>query len=154
MARSNRQLTQFAVNKLRQYIALGPDRFEDEQAGNTAVRFFACDKCHRRSVQVWLYEEKVLEMVVNPFNSHNIVGMLIFSGNFYDSKGRPSRTTRERLNGLLDFLGTQEIIPSGIRVFLREDGTCCVGKGNACKQFNIENPSVGLLAHPNDLVFA
>ena len=28
MARSNRQLTQFAVDKVRQYLTLGPDGFQ------------------------------------------------------------------------------------------------------------------------------
>ena len=37
MARSNRQLTQFAVDKIRQYMVYGPEEFVDEKAGNTEV---------------------------------------------------------------------------------------------------------------------
>ena len=56
MARSNRQLTQFAVDKVRQYLVLGPDGLADEAAGNTRVLFFACCKCQRKSCEdlpVW-----------------------------------------------------------------------------------------------------
>ena len=80
--------------------------------------------------------------------------MFIYSGDFYDSKGRPSRTTRERLNGLLDALGQNGFIPEGVRVFIREDGSCNIGKGDACKQFDAGKPVIGMLAHPRDLVFA
>ena len=154
MARSNRQLTQFAVDKLRQYLVLGPDQFEDEAAGNTRVSFFDCDCCQRKSVKICLFDNLIMELVVNPFNPRVIAGMFIHTGNFYDSKGRPSRTTRERLNGLLDALGQVKFIPEGVRVFIREDGSCCLGKGEACKQFDAGKPVLGMLAHPNDLVFA
>jgi len=154
MARSNRQLTQFAVDKLRQYLVHGPEKFVDEAAGNTRVSFFACTQCHRKSVKICLFGNIIMELVVNPFNPRVVAGMFIHTGNFYDSKGRPSRTTRERLNGLLDALGQNQFIPEGVRVFIREDGTCCLGKGDASKQFDAGKPVIGLLAHPNDLVFA
>ena len=154
MARSNRQLTQFAVNKVRQYLVLGPDEFVDEAAGNTRVSFFSCSQCERKTVKICLYGKKIMELVVNPLNPRVIAGMFICSGDFYDSKGRPSRTTRERLNGLLDALGQAGFIPEGVRVFIREDGTCNVGKGDACKQFDAGKPVIGMLSHPNDLVFA
>lgn len=154
MARSNRQLTQFAVNKVRQYLILGPDEFSDEAAGNTRVSFFSCGQCERKTVKICLYGKKIMELVVNPLNPRVIAGMFIHSGDFYDSKGRPSRTTRERLNGLLDALGQANFIPEGVRVFIREDGSCCIGKGDACKQFDAGKPVIGMLSHPNDLVFA
>ena len=154
MARSNRQLTQFAVDKLRQYLVLGPDKFANEAAGNTRVSFFACTECHRKSVKICLFGNVIMEIVVNPFNPRVVAGLFIYTGNFYDSKGRPSRTTRERLNGLLDALGQSNFIPEGVRVFLREDGSCCLGKGDACKQFDAGKPVIGMLAHPRDLVFS
>ena len=154
MARSNRQLTQFAVNKVRQYLVLGPEEFTNEAAGNTRVSFFSCSQCERKTVKICLYGKKIMELVVNPLNPRVIAGMFIFSGDFYDSKGRPSRTTRERLNGLLDALGQANFIPEGVRVFIREDGSCCIGKGDACKQFDAGKPVIGMLSHPNDLVFA
>ena len=154
MARSNRQLTQFAVDKLRQYLVYGPEQFVDEKAGNTRVSFFQCSECHRKAVKICLFGNIIMELVVNPFNPRTVAGIFIRTGDFYDSKGRPSRTTRERLNGLLDALGHAGFIPEGVRVFLREDGSCCLGKGDACKQFDAGKPVIGMLAHPRDLVFA
>lgn len=154
MARSNRQLTQFAVDKIRQYMVFGPEGFRSEKAGNTEVRFAKCDSCPRTEVGVYLFDQKIMHLVVNPFNPRIIAGVGIFTGNFYDSKGRPSRTTRERLNGLLDALGTAQFIPEGVRVFIREDGACCIGKGDVCKLFDAGNNPILILAHPTDLVFS
>ena len=154
MARSNRQLTQFAVDKLRQYLLQGPKNFVSEKAGNTEVFFNDCSCCPRIALEVKLFSNTILQLIPNPFNPRVIAGIGIFTGNFYDSKGRPSRTTRERLNGLLDALGAAGFIPEGVRVFIREDGTCCLGRGDACKVFDADNDPVLLLAHPTDLVFS
>lgn len=154
MARSNRQLTQFAVDKIRQYMVYGPEGFQNEKAGNTEVVLEDCPCCPRTALAVRLFDKEIIRLVVNPFSPRAIAGIGVFSGDFYDSKGRPSRTTRERLNGLLDALGAAKFIPEGVRVFLREDDTCCLGKGDACKQFDAGNPRILLLAHPTDLVFS
>ena len=154
MARSNRQLTQFAVNKLRQYLVYGPDGFVNEKAGNTEVFFNDCPHCPRMALEVKLFDKMILQVIPNPFNPRVIAGIGVFTGDFYDSKGRPSRTTRERLNGLLDALGSYEFIPEGVRVFLREDGSSCLGRGDACKHFDAGNNPVLILAHPTDLVFS
>lgn len=154
MARSNRQLTQFAVDKLCQYMVYGPEEFVDEAAGNTEVVLEDCPRCPRPALAVKLFGKDIIRLVVNPFNPRIIGGIDIFSGDFYDSKGRPSRTTRERLNGLLDALGAAQIIPEGVRVFIREDGACCIGKGYACKYFDAGNNPILILSHPTDLVFS
>ena len=154
MARSNRQLTQFAVDKIRQYMVHGPEDFKNETAGNTEVILEDCPTCPRTALVIKLFGKEILRLVVNPFNPRVIAGMCVFTGDFYDSKGRPSRTTRERLNGLLDVLGSANFIPEGVRVFLREDGSCCLGKGDACKHFDAGNSKVLILAHPTDLVFS
>ena len=154
MARSNRQLTQFAVDKLRQYLVYGPDKFVNEKAGNTEVFFNDCPCCPRMALEIKLFGEVILQLIPNPFNPRIIAGIGAFTGNFYDSKGRPSRTTRERLNGLLDALGSANFIPEGVRVFIREDGSCCLGRGDACKHFDAGNNPVLILAHPTDLVFS
>lgn len=154
MARSNRQLTQFAVDKIRQYLVYGPEQFQDEKAGNTEVVLDNCPHCPRIALAVKLFDKEIIRMVVNPFNPRIIAGICVFTGDFYDSKGRPSRTTRERLNGLLDALGSAGFIPEGIRVFLREDGSCCIGKGDACKHFDAGNAQILILSHPTDLVFS
>jgi len=154
MARSNRQLTQFAVNKIREYMVYGPEKFKSDKVGNTEVRFDRCGSCPRVEVGVYLFDQKIMHLVVNPFNPRIIAGIGIFTGNFYDSKGRPSRTTRERLNGLLDALGAAQFIPEGVRVFIREDGSCCIGKGDVSKYFDAGNNPILILAHPTDLVFS
>ena len=154
MARSNRQLTQFAVDKLRQYLVYGPEKFVSEKAGNTEVFFNDCPCCPRMALEIKLFEKTILQLIPNPFNPRIIAGIGVFTGDFYDSKGRPSRTTRERLNGLLDALGEANFLPKGVRVFLREDGSCALGKGDACKHFDAGNNPILLLSHPTDLVFS
>ena len=152
MARSNRQLTQFAVDRVRGLL-LDPES-GDATAGNTAVLYDKCDCCSERPphVVVTLFGKEIFRAYTSPLNGRTIVGIQLKTGDFYDSKGRPSRTTRERLNGLLDFICTAGILPDGVRVFLREDGHCCVGKGEACKVFDASNPTVVIMAHPSDLV--
>ena len=154
MARSNRQLTQFAINKLSQYFRTGGKSFTDEKAGNTRVSLHDCGTCPRKSLKVCLFDKLIMEVVLNPLDDKNIAGILVACGDFYDSKGRPSRTTRERLNGILDSLGENGFIPTGVRVFLREDGTCCIGKGEKCKVLSDKSPKAGLLAHPDLVIFA
>lgn len=154
MARSNRQLTQFAVNKISQYFKAGSKYFASEKAGNTMVSLHDCEICPRKSLKVSLFDKEIMEVIINPLDDKNISGVLVACGDFYDSKGRPSRTTRERLNGILDSLGENGFIPTGVRVFLREDGTCCIGKGEECKILSDESPKVGLLAHPDLVLFA
>lgn len=154
MPRSNRQLTQFAVDKLRQYLVYGPDQFVSEKAGNTEVYFNSCPTCPRLALEIKLFDKIIMQLIPNPFNPRVVAGIGVFTGDFYDSKGRPSRTTRERLNGLLDALGTSGFIPKGVRVFIREDGACCVGKGDAMKSFDAGNNPVVILSHPTDLVFS
>lgn len=141
MARSNRQLTQFAVDNLRRYM--------DEPllgvvaAGNTKVRAerrWGSDL--RWSVE--LFDEEILAVVYDSLG----YSIEVFAGNFYDSKGRPSRTTRERLNGLLDFLCSRQLLPEGVRVFIREDGACCLGNGDDHYILDESNPSWRIRSTP------
>lgn len=125
-------------------------------AGNTEVLPDICHCCDERPkhVVVRLFGKEILRVYTSPLNDRTIVGIQLKTGDFYDSKGRPSRTTRERLNGLLDFICSQGVLPEGVRVFIHEEGYCCVGKGDACKVFDRTNPAVVFLAHPNDLVMS
>ena len=156
MARSNRQLTQFAVDQLRKAMVYGPEGIETCVMGNTEVSSDICNHCARPAhLNVSLYGKKIMTILFSPVNSRVVAGVLIRTGDFYDSKGRPSRTTRERLNGLLDALGTAKFIPDGIRVFVREcDNSCVIGKGDAAKSFDAGTPAVLILSHPTDLVFS
>ena len=139
MARSNRQLTQFAVHRIGCILDCGCGLLpESDAAGNTEVstRF--------EEASVKLFGKEILRL---EFQAGKVVTVVVRCGDFYDSKGRPSRTTRERLNGLLDLLGERGVIPEGTRVFLSEHGSCCVGKGNRCHPFDKHNPAV--LLHEN-----
>lgn len=154
MPRSNRQLTQFAVDRLRGYLMVGIGGVS--RAGNTEVEFEECTCCTERPphVVVRLFGKEVFRAYTSPLNSRTIVGIQLKTGDFYDSKGRPSRTTRERLNGLLDFCCSNGCLPEGVRVFLREDGHCCVGRGDAAKVFDQSNSAVVIMTHPTDLILA
>ena len=154
MARSNRQLTQFAVDKLRQYIIYGPDNFKNEKAGNTEVILNRCDECTGASVSIKLFGKEILRLVTNPFHPTVFLGVGVFAGDFYDSKGRPSRTTRERLNGLLDALGYACFIPEGVRVFIGEDESCYIGKGDCCRYFDVSDPKMFILCNKSKLIFS
>jgi hypothetical protein len=155
MTRSNRQLTQFAVDKLRQAMVYGPDTISKTTQGNTEVEADSCSHCERPAyLVIRLYGKDIMRIIFSPINPRVVAGVLIRTGDFYDSKGRPSRTTRERLNGLLDALGTAKFIPEGVRAFIREDNSCALGKGDACKSFDAGSPAVLLLSHPTDLVFS
>ena len=136
MARSNRQLTQFAVHRIGCILDCGAGFIaESDSAGNTEV----CTRFEEASVK--LFGEEILFL---GFQADKVVTVVVRSGNFYDSKGRPSRTTRERLNGLLDLLGDRGIIPEGTRVFLTDDG-CRVGKGDQSQPLGKDNPTASLL---------
>ena len=155
MTRSNRQLTQFAVERLRYAMVYGPEKVGKSSQGNTEVESDGCDHCDRPAhLIVRLYNKEIMRILFSPINSRVVAGVLIRTGDFYDSKGRPSRTTRERLNGLLDALGAAHFIPDGVRAFIREDHSCALGKGDACKSFDAGAPAALILSHPTDLVFS
>ena len=140
MARSNRQLTQFAVDTLREY--LDHEVFYDARsAGNTTV--YAAPMGAEVRYGIELFGKEILRLILDS-NSFATTNICLYAGDFYDSKGRPSRTTRERLNGLLDLLGDQGIIPEGIRVFLTDNG-CRVGKGDQSQPLDKDHPTASLL---------
>ncbi len=85
--------------------------------------------------QVFLFEISIFELSAQCLTLRN--------GGFFDSKGRPSRTTRERLNGLLDAAGDLGCIPKGVRVFFRIEGdqfSCKVGKGEVVNTLDSSSP--------------
>ena len=153
MARSNRTLTQFAVNEVSRYLTQPDLANSPSRAGNTQVEYDGCNHCDRPvHIVVRLFDKEILRVYTNPLNRNAVAGIKIQAGDFYDSKGRPSRTTRERINGLLDFLCTKKCLPEGVRCFINEEGQCCIGKGSSCKPLGRDNPAVVVMAHPSDLV--
>ena len=135
MARSNRQLTQIAVEAVDSALEWDGLLPGATIAGNTEIS--STDE----GVQVKLFDKEILFL---GFQAGRVVTVEVRSGDFHDSKGRPSRTTRERLNGLLDLLGDRGVIPEGTRVFLADDG-CRVGKGDQSQPLDKDNPAVSLL---------
>lgn len=122
MTRSNRTLTQFAANGLSDFIR--DPAVCSETRGNTTISVYMDSLTQEPVFQVLLFGVSIFELSAQCLTLRN--------GGFFDSKGRPSRTTRERLNGLLDTAGQLRLIPEGVRLFLASNGqkdTCLVGKG-------------------------
>lgn len=132
--RSNRKLTQEACNAIAACLD-NPRGFRGWYAGNTSVTFSAV-KFDKMVIDVSLFGRVIAEISED--------GILVRNGGFFDSRGFPSRTTRERLNGILDLLGYRKLIPDGVRVFISEDG-CKVGKGHRAKPLDKDHPSVAVL---------
>jgi hypothetical protein len=133
MTRSNRTLTQFAVDRLSDFVR-SPSIFS-ETKGNTTVSVHMDKLTQELTFQVFLFKESIFELSTQC--------LILRNGGFFDSKGRPSRTTRERLNGLLDTAGGLSLIPDGVRLFLGHDGqkdTCLVGKGTTVGALDQHSP--------------
>ena len=147
MARSNRPLTQFAVGKIQEYLDLGPRRFISAGAGNTSVTLDQQGEVY--ILGVWLFDQPIAELffVGDRFDCLNLA-----DGGFYDKAGNPSRTTRERLNGILDKLGESCLIPEGVRVFI-EEKKCYVGSGSTRQPFGKKLPDICINASPITLEF-
>lgn len=132
MTRSNRTLTQFAVDKLVNFVAQ-PQTFSETQ-GNTTVSVHFDKLSKELTFQVFLFEQSIFELSEQC--------LIVRNGGFFDSKGRPSRTTRERLNGLLDAAGELGCIPEGVRVFFRIEGdqfSCKIGKGEVVSALDVSS---------------
>lgn len=151
MSRSNRQLTQFAVDRLLDYLNNG-NAFQPGTTGNTGA---AVNRLGDYEILTFtLHGVKILEVF---FDHQTCSHVVIHDGGFHDALGRPSRTTRERLNGLLDELGNQCLLPEQVRVFsvIKEDGQiqCVVGRGRQVEPLGAGFSSVTLIAHPFSVKF-
>lgn len=150
MARSNRPLTDFAIGKIKEYVDLGADRFVPAIGGNTSVRLEKSEG-HENVLFVTLHGERIVEIVSN---DHGFQSVAVYDGGFYDGLGRPSRTTRERLNGILDHLGAQQIIPEDVRVFLdRDSNVCYVGRDDERQPIGKNYSPVVLTSNPYHVEF-
>lgn len=147
MARSNRQLTQFAVNCLSSY--LGTSEASEEVAGNTSVSVV---KGADTVLTVKLFDATILELGFDANNAKKLLWCSVGNGGFFDGRGNPSRTTRERLNGLLDALGCHGYIPDKVRAFIFED-VCYIGNYDARTPLTSAVPCVNIVPNPNTLEF-
>ena len=154
MARSNRKLTQVTVSRLQQILRSGLGKFSHSDiAGNTQVETVVEQEPGISYAVVRLYGQDIFRMHYLPSNKKEVRGITVYSGGFYDQNGRPSRTTRERLNGILDAMGTASVIPEGVRVYLDDDGGCKLGMGDVRRPLDSANESIQIFSHPERLVF-
>ena len=149
MARSNRQITQLMCDATRAY-RLGSLAKPFVEFDNTRVEFQPMGRGFGRLL-VKLFGKPIMEAVAS---KDEVTHGAFYAGDFYDSKGRPSRTTRERINGLLAQGGENGVIPTGVRVFInKETGQCCLGKGDHCRPLDKDHTAIYIQPNPSELVF-
>jgi len=111
--RSNRMHTQRAVDALHNY--LDGKRFPPIVSADTKAEILVDDQGNDQGMLFSLYDRPIMKILKT---EQKITDIYVFSGFYYDMDGNPTKTTRERLNGLLDALGTEKIIPCGVRVII------------------------------------
>lgn len=149
ISRSNRPLTEFACGFLARFLTgkyLGEGL---EQRGNTLVRYKADPTFQDFSVSI--FDDQIFSMSMVAWAPSLVT---ISFGNYYDDYGRPSTTTVERLNGLLNRLAMFRVIPDNVRIFRdpehklsylgRFDEKIAVGKNYA--------KSIGIQSNPKKLI--
>lgn len=113
--RSNRALTAQAINATIEY--LNGERRTKWDFGNTQA--FIDENL---DFNITLFSKPILKLVKKGYVVDQIQ---IFAGGAYDADGNPTNLTRERLNGLLDALGSEGLIPENVRVWMdKESGVC------------------------------
>jgi hypothetical protein len=124
--RSNRLHTQQAVYAVKGYL---DGLFHSKKEfGNTSVQVLFDAYQKDIGLLVSIHGKPILRLVKN---GRAIDAVYVFSGFYYDRDGNPSRTTGERLNGLLDALGELEVIPKRIRLIKdREYNLSFIGQIN------------------------
>lgn len=101
---------------------------------------------------VKLFEATILELGFSAKNHKHLLWVSIGNGGFFDGRGNPSRTTRERLNGLLDALGTHGYIPEKVRAFILDD-VCYIGNYDGRTSLTAAVAEVQLVPNPVTLEF-
>lgn len=126
LRRSNRPVTQFAVDCITKFISNGLDDGKYINH-NTTV---ACNVTNRdRSISVFLHETELVNLVID--RNDEPIHLSVSIGSRFTPQGNPAETVIERLNGILDILGIDGIIPEGVRIFKdRENNRFCIGKGD------------------------
>lgn len=122
--RSNRPVTQFAVRLLEGFL-LGKLDPGDYINHNTRVSYIETKSIGTLAIQ--LFDDEILNLSI-VLETEEPLYLKISVGSSFTSDGRPTRTTAERLNGLLDCLGAHGVLPEGIRIFRTQDeGNLCLG---------------------------
>lgn len=111
--RSNKLHTQRAVNTVNAY--LDGHFYTTAQSGDTTISVLYNEKNEDEGIMVSLFDRPILKLLKQ---ADKLTELLVFSGFYYDGEGNPTRTARERLNGLLDALGDRGVIPQQVRVII------------------------------------
>lgn len=110
--RSNRPLTGFVCNFLVNFLTGKYIGRGERVKGNTSVSYDV-DEVNQHLV-VAIFGVEIFSLAMKHWRPESISASF---GNYYDVHGQPTTTTLERLNGLLNTLAMEEIIPDGVRVF-------------------------------------
>jgi len=113
--RSNRLLTTHDIKAMMEYLEGTSKRFW--HFGNTGALVNEQD-----NFVVTLFDNPILKII----SADNKVDKIcVYGGGRYDEYGNPYDLVRERLNGLLDALGDDGIIPTDVRVWYDRENSIC-----------------------------
>lgn len=118
--RSNRPVTQFAVRNTEEFL-LGKSEPSRKWLQNTTVEVVQEDK-RSMTLFVRLYHENILTMTMS-LPEQELIHVCVSVGTTFSMNGYPTKTTLERLNGLLDCMGFHGVIPEKVRAFKDPEGT-------------------------------
>lgn len=125
--RKNKRQTQMAINAIRDYLNGHLNDFRD--LGGTIVEPFIDQDGSHSGVRVSLLQNPICEIIRK---DDKVDRVNLFDGSHYDREGNLSSTTKERLNGILNYLAVQNILPDGIKAYLDyESGVSFIGKDTA-----------------------
>lgn len=144
--RKNKRQTQTAINAIGDYLNGHLDDFRD--LGSTIIEPFVDQESNHSGLRVSLLQNPICEIIKK---DEKVDHIKLFDGNHYDSYGNLSSTTKERLNGILNYLALQNIVPDGIKAYLdQESGVSFVGKDTARVAFGRDYVNAVLIdATPN-----
>lgn len=119
--RSNQYTTQQVVFAVKDYLH-GLGTRSKKEFGTTAAKVIFDDQDNDVGMLVTLFNRPILK--VNKAGN-SIKDVYVFSGFHYDADGNPTNLTRERVNGLLDLLGSEKVIPQKVRVIYDSEFSVC-----------------------------
>ena len=123
--RSNKHSTQILLQAVNQY--LDGTLTGSLQIGSVTVQPFTEQDADVSGLRISIVDNPICEIIKY---RNRIDFIKIYDGNVYDSYGNLSSTTKERLNGILNFLAYEEILPDGIKAYLDVDsGVSFIGLG-------------------------
>lgn len=113
--RTNRLVTNKAIQAVTEFIN-GSDK-RSWNFGNTSAH-----QTPAGDLVVYLFGQPILKLECK---DNEIDAVCVYTGGKYDEYGNPTMLTLERLNGLLDALGHEGIVPKNTRVYYDRDYSVC-----------------------------